>query len=133
MEEALSVKVNAIELLDKQLALRARKGDYGFIVISSATDPYLKAEEQYQLTREALEIILKYRFPVHIITKSDLVVRDFDLLQQIDQQAQLPEDLKQLHRGVLITFSFSTLDEAVARIFELGATISMARLDALRK
>ncbi len=47
LEESLSVKTNAIELLDKQLALRAKKGQYGYIVMSSATDPYLQIEKKY--------------------------------------------------------------------------------------
>ncbi|MBV6639500.1 MAG: radical SAM protein, partial [Cyclobacteriaceae bacterium] len=66
MENSMGVKVNSIEILDKQLALRARKGDHGFIVLSSATDPYLKVEKDYQLTREALKVILRHCFPVHI-------------------------------------------------------------------
>src|ERR1043165_7024663 len=80
MEESLSAKVNAGEIFEKQLSLRARKGQYGIIVLSSATDPYLQFETETQLTRRLLEVILKYRFPVHIITKSDMVIRDFDIL-----------------------------------------------------
>src|ERR1041384_2176582 len=92
MEEKLSVKTNAVDMLDKQLGSRAKKNQYGFIVLSSATDPYLQFEKEYQLTQKILEVILKYRFPVHIITKSDLVIRDFDLLKQINDHAILPED-----------------------------------------
>src|SRR5690606_24794825 len=55
LAESLSVKINAIELLDKQLENRAKKGQHGFIVISSATDPYLQIEKKYALTRSALE------------------------------------------------------------------------------
>src|SRR5215831_13868455 len=82
MEEKLSVKVNALEVLEKQLHNRAKKNQYGFIVLSSATDPYLQIEKDYLLTRKILELILKYKFPVHIITKSDLVIRDYDLLHE---------------------------------------------------
>ncbi len=79
-------------------------------------------------------MILKYRFPVHIITKSDLVVRDFDLLSQIEQQAILPPDLEgKLKRKVFITFSFSTIDDNIARIFEPGATPPSVRLNTLRQ
>src|SRR5690606_17668411 len=84
LEESLSVKANAIELLEKQLSGRAKKGEYGIIVLSSATDPYLQIEKRYELTRRALEVIARYKFPVHIITKSDLIERDFDLLHEID-------------------------------------------------
>jgi DNA repair photolyase len=62
LEESISVKVNGIELLEKQLHLRSKKQQYGFIVVSSATDPYLKIEEQYQLTRQALELIARYPY-----------------------------------------------------------------------
>src|SRR6476661_2597516 len=56
MEEKLSVKMNAPELLETQLRLRAKKNQYGIIVLSSATDPYLQAEKDTQLTRRLLEI-----------------------------------------------------------------------------
>ncbi len=133
MAEKVSVKENAVELLEKQLSIKAKKQQYGFIVMSSATDPYLHFENEYQLTRQLLEVILKNKFPVHIITKSDLVIRDFDLLQQINEQAILPADLqsKLLHK-VLITFSFSNLDESIANIFEPGATLPSQRLQALK-
>ncbi len=131
LETSLSVKTNAIEVLEKQLANRAKKHQYGFIVLSSATDPYLKIEEKYQLTRAALKVILKYRFPVHIITKSDLVVRDFDLLSQINETAILPDDLQsQLSGGTIISFSFSTIDDRIAKIFEPGAPSPSTRLKA---
>src|SRR6476620_4250125 len=50
MEEKVSVKENAVGLLDKQLRSRAKKGQYGIIVLSSATDPYLHFEKELQLT-----------------------------------------------------------------------------------
>ena len=133
LEQSLSVKTNAIKLLEKQLSSRAKKRQHGIIVLSSATDPYLKIEEEYRLTRQALEIILKYRFPVHIITKSDLVIRDFDLLHEIDKEAILPSDLELLGRGTIISFSFSTLLDEVAKVFEPGATPPTQRLKALKQ
>src|SRR5258708_35396259 len=54
MEEKFSVKSNAVELLDKQLSLRAKKNQFGFIVLSSSTDPYLQFENAEQLTRRLL-------------------------------------------------------------------------------
>jgi DNA repair photolyase len=134
MEDKLSVKINAVDLLDKQLKLRASKNQFGFIVLSSATDPYLQFEKELGLTRQLLEIILKHRFPVHVITKSDLVIRDFDLLRQINENAVLPTDLIfRTHQKVFITFSFSTVDDTVSRIFEPGATPPTLRLRTLRK
>ncbi len=133
MEDRTSVKTNAIELLDKQLAARARSGQYGFIVVSSATDPYLHLEKQEMMTRRVLEVIVKYRFPVHIITKSDLVMRDLDLLREIDERSILPADLAdKLNRKTLITFSFSTLDDTIGHVFEPGATPPSLRLEILR-
>jgi len=132
LEQSLSVKTNAIELLDKQLANRAKKNQHGIIVLSSATDPYLQIEKKYELTRQALKVILKHRFPVHIITKSDLVKRDFDLLKQIDQSAILPADLAHLGRGVILSFSFSTIQDQIARVFEPGATKPSERLGAVK-
>lgn len=131
MEDKLSVKENAVELLDKQLALRAKKKQFGYIVVSSATDPYLQFEKELGLTRKLLEVILKHRFPVHIITKSDMVQRDFDLLHEIDRNAILPEELKHNPgRGTIITFSFTTVDDHIASIFEPGATPPSLRLNA---
>ncbi len=132
LANTLSVKSNAVELLDRQLFNRARKEQYGIIVVSSATEPYMKIEQEYELTREALKLILKYRFPVHIITKSDLVIRDFDLLQSINRAAILPKDLQpKISKGTIISFSFSMLDDEVAKIFEPGATPPSARLKAV--
>lgn len=134
MEEKLAVKTNAAELLDKQLALRAKKNQYGIIVLSSATDPYLQFEKEELLTRRLLEVILKHKFPVHIITKSDLVERDFDLLKDIEKNAILPKDLEgKLSQKSFITFSFNTLDNDIAKIFEPGATPPSKRLVTLQK
>lgn len=132
MEEKLSVKVNAVELLEKQLALRAKKKEYGIIVLSSATDPYLHFEKELGLTRELLKVILKYEFPVHMITRSDLVLRDLDLLKEISQKAILPKELEnKLSQKAIITFSFSTVSDAVAKIFEPGATPPSLRLQTM--
>lgn len=133
MEEKLAVKTNAIEVLEKQLHNRAKKGQYGIIVLSSATDPYLHFEAGEKLTRQILEVILKYRFPVHIITKSSLVTRDFDLLEKINREAILPADLQPvLPHKALITFSFTTIDDGIAKIFEPGATPPSERLQTLK-
>jgi DNA repair photolyase len=133
MDRSVAVKENAIEVLDKQLALRARKQQFGIIVVSSSTEPYSQFEGELQITRKILERILHYRFPVHIITRSDMVVRDFDLLHEINQRAQLPADLEgKLQHKAFVTFSFSTLDDNVAKIFEPGATPPSRRLDAFQ-
>ena len=116
LAEKIVVKKDAVAILDKQLANCAKKNQYGFIAIGSATDAYMQVEEEVGLTRELLQIILKHRFPVFVSTKSNLITRDFDLLKQIDKEAILPEDLKQNPgRGVIISFSLSTIDETLAK------------------
>jgi DNA repair photolyase len=134
MAKNLSAKINAPEILEKQLSIRARKGEYGIILLSSSTEPYMQIEEKLKLTRKLLEIILKYKFPVHILTKSKLVLRDLDLLKEIDRSAILPLDLRpKLKHKVIISFSISTLGEKLARILEPGAPSPKERLETMKK
>lgn len=133
MEEKLSVKSNAVALFERQLYNRYKKQQFGFIILSSATEPYQIFEQELGITRQLLEIILKYRFPVHVLTRSNLVVKDFDILEKIDKTAILPPDIAlRSQRGAYITFSFSTLDDRTAKIFEPGATAPSLRLRALK-
>jgi len=130
----ISVKINAPELLRKQLKRRAEKREYGIIALGSATEPYMPIEEKYGLTRKSLEIILEFRFPVEVGTKSTLILRDLDLLKEIDRNACLPEDLKRKPgRGAIVAFSFSTLNADLARIFEPGAPEPEERLETMKK
>lgn len=132
MAEKLSVKENALAILRRQLAARARKQQQGFVVLSSVTDAYLPIEEKEQLTRGILELLLEYRFPVHIITKSPLVLRDLDLLRRINENAILPPDMAQYQHKVFITFSFSTIDPVIGKQFEPGAPDPAKRLLAMQ-
>ncbi len=132
IEMKVSIKKNAVELLDKQLSLRAKKKEYGFIGLASATDPYLPIEETIQLTRRCLEVISKHRFPVHLLTRSPLVLRDVDLLREIDEMAILPDDLaKKFHHGVIIGSSFTSLDNTIAHRFEPNSPVPKVRLQFL--
>lgn len=79
-----------------------------------------------------MEVIEFYKFPVHIITKSNLVCRDFDILKSINDNAILPIDLQSKLTGTLLTFSFSMLEDDIANIFEPGATPPGLRLLALK-
>lgn len=134
LAEKLTVKENAPQILDRQLANRARKGEYGIISLGSATDAYMQVEETERQTRKLLEIIKKHRFPVFISTKSTLIERDIDLLLDIDRHAILPPDLQQsLHRGAIICFSFSTLDQELAAWIEPGAPAPAERLRTMKK
>ena len=129
----LAVKVNSPNILEKQLSRAKRLEGYGFISISSATEAWQPAEERYEVTRRCLEVIKKHRFPVHCLTKSPLILRDLDILEEIDERAILPDDLKIVGRGVLITFSFSTLNPEISKIFEPGASSPLERLKALKE
>src|SRR5882724_13686256 len=95
MNERLAVKVNALEILEKQLAARAKKNQYGFVAVGTGTDAYIHHEEKYRMTERMLDLLLKYRFPVFISTKCTLIIRDIQLLKEIDKAAILPEDLKE--------------------------------------
>ncbi len=134
MASTLSAKVNAPEILEKELARRVDKKEYGIITLASATEPYQPIEKELKLTRKILEIILKHKFPLEVATKSTLVLRDLDILKEIDSKAILPDDLKnKLGHGVVISFSLSTLDEKLAKLLEPGAPSPKERLETARK
>ena len=111
----VDIKVNAPYLLRRQL-LRAERGT---VWIASVCDPYQPVESGYQLTRKCLIELCRYDFPVFIQTKSDLVVRDLDILK----------DLAELEVG----FSLASDDDRVAALFEPGAPSITRRLKALEK
>jgi DNA repair photolyase len=130
----LSAKKNAPALLEKQLAARAKRGEHGFIALSSATDPYMPTEGTLGLTRRLLSAIRYYRFPVEVMTKSPLVTRDLDILEDIDRDAIIPADFRKIGgRGVIVSFSFSTADLRLAAVFEPGAPTPKERLAAMKK
>jgi len=120
-------------LLTKEILKRAKRREYGFITISPATEPWMHLEEKYELTRKCLRVIAKFRFPVHCLTKSTLIHKDLDLLKEIDENAILPQDLSKLKHGVLITFSLSTIDDKIAKMFEPNAPKPKERLETLQK
>jgi DNA repair photolyase len=134
MAEQLSAKINGPQVLDRQLMFRVRKQQYGMIALASATDPYIKAEEHYKLSRQFLQHILAHRFPVMMITKSEGILRDLDLLTAIDKSAIHASDLQSsLKRGVYISFSLSTLDGGIAATLEPGAPLPVHRLETMQK
>lgn len=111
----VEIKINAPQLLKKQLATARR----GTIWISSVCDPYQPVEEKFALTRKCLVEIIPFQFPVFIQTKSDLVVRDLDILAS----------LQELEVG----FSIATDSDKVAALFEPGAPSITRRIKALEK
>jgi len=134
MVTGLAVKINAHEVLVKQLKNRARKKEYGFIALASATDPYLPVEKELKITREILKIILRFHFPLHVLTRSPLILRDLDILRKIGETAVLPVKLEtKLDSGVITSFSFSNMDEKLAKIFEPGAPSIQERLVTMKR
>lgn len=134
MENGLAVKANALEVLEKQLQGRAKKGQYGLVAVGSGTDAYMHHEAHHKITKGMLKLLLKYRFPVFISTKSTLVTRDIQLLKEIDEAAILPDDLKDsLKRGVILSVSISSMDEKVYRMLEPGAAPPLQRLEIIQQ
>ena len=134
MDTGLAVKSNALEVLERQLQIRAKKGQHGIVLVGSATDAYLYHEEKWRLTEGMLKLFLKYRFPVFISSKSTLILRDIELLKQIDESAILPDDLKKtLGRGVILSTSVSSMNERVTDMLEPGAAAPMERLKTLQQ
>ena len=113
--EFVDAKINAPEVLKKQLD-KAKKGT---VWISSVCDPYQPLEAKYELTRRCLKELVKKQFPVNIQTKSKLVLRDMDLLQELEE--------------IEVGFTITTDDERVAKLFEPKATPVKERLRALER
>jgi len=112
------VKKNAPEVLEKEV----KKRNPDVVAMSGVTDPYQLAEKKYELTRKILEILADHEFPVHIITKSDLVLRDVDLLREIAKQTWCTVSL------TIITFNKKLLP-----YLEPFAPSPERRLDAVDK
>ena len=134
MDEGLTVKLNAAELLDKQLSLRARKNEYGFVALGSATDAYIHQESQWMISRKLLEVLSKHQFPVFISTKTSLIKRDIDLLKEIDRNAIIPSAIKEkINRGLILSVSLSTLYEKISNTLEPGAIPPNERLELVTR
>jgi DNA repair photolyase len=117
-ETKLFYKVNAAQLLEQQLSRRGYRPQV--INIGSSTDPYQPIEREHRITRSILEVMLRFRHPVSIVTKSHLVLRDLDLLQQLARQ-----------RLCYVSVSVTTLDEDLKRRLEPRAPSPAARLKAI--
>jgi DNA repair photolyase len=117
------VKANAPELLRAELR---RKRVKGYVSTGSMNDAYMPLEREVGLTRCALEILLEFAFPVHLLTKSDLVLRDAALLAELDRAAASPQS-----PGAVISFTITTADDDLARQLEPGAPSPSRRFAAL--
>lgn len=114
----ISVKRNALELLEAELAIKRGKATIG---TGSMNDPYMPLEKQLGLTRGALELLAKYHFPVHVITKGNLITRDADLLKDISRTY------------AAVSFTITTADDELARKLEPLAPPPSARFEAMKE
>lgn len=117
--EDIEVKENALELLEAALRSRRRPCMIG---TGAMSDPYIPLERELRYTRRALELIEKYGFGVTVLTKSDRILEDFDLLCRINSRTK-----------VVVQMTLTTMDERLCRIIEPGVCTTRDRLEALRK
>lgn len=116
--EDIEVKENALALLED--ALR-RKRKPCMIGTGSMSDPYMPLEEELHYTRKALELIYRYGFGATLITKSDRILRDLDLLKAIHDKTKC-----------VVQMTLTTYDEALCRKLEPGVCTTKARFGALK-
>ena len=123
--EEVEVKVNAIELLRREFDPKRKRKPMkrAFVMIGGGVgDSYQPVERKYRLSRQALELIEEYDFPVHILTKSTLVERDLDILQRINTKSR-----------VMLSMSFSSVDRRMSDLLEPGVPSPQDRLETLAK
>jgi DNA repair photolyase len=123
----VEVKVNAPELLRRELAPRrrraARAGPGGYVLLGGGVgDSYQPAEERYRLARATLELLLELGRPVHVLTKSILAERDLDLLLGIQARSR-----------AILSMSFSCAEDELAARFEPGVPAPSARFALLER
>lgn len=83
--EDIEVKENALELLEETLSKKRKKI---MLFTGSMSDPYIPLERELKMTRGALEIVFKYGFGITLLTKSDLILRDLDILKKINEKSK---------------------------------------------
>ena len=105
--EDIEVKANSLELLKKALKSRRKKAMIG---TGAMCDPYIPLEKDLRYLRQSLELIYKYGFGFTCITKSDLILRDLDLLKKINEKTK-----------VVVQMTLTTADEDLCRILDQKA------------
>ncbi len=111
----VEVKTNIANVLANEL----RNKKPGVVGISTVTDPYQPIEKKYKQTRFCLEQLLRYDFSVHIQTKSDLVLRDIDLISRFSD--------------IEVMFSIGTLNDSERKLLEPNASSIQERLNAIKQ
>lgn len=114
----IEVKQNAPELLERALRSKRKKCMVG---TGAMSDPYMHCEKELKLTRRCLEIINDYGFGLAIQTKSDLILRDLDLLTSINQKAKC-----------VVQMTLTTFDEDLCRSVEPNVCTTKRRFEVLK-
>ncbi|MBR4501476.1 MAG: radical SAM protein [Clostridia bacterium] len=117
--EDIEVKRNAPQLLED--ALRSKR-ERGMIGTGSMSDPYMHCEEELKLTRKCLEIILKYGFGAAIQTKSDRILRDIGLMEEINSKALC-----------VVQMTLTTWDDKLCSVLEPNVCNTKRRVEVLRE
>lgn len=115
--EDIEVKENAPELLEAALKSKRRRCMIG---TGAMCDPYLHIERELEITRKCLEIIEKYGFGVTVLTKSDLIMRDIELLEEINKNAK-----------TVVQMTLTTADEELCRVLEPNICTTARRAEVL--
>ena len=117
--EDIEAKQNAPELLEEALRKKRKRCVIG---TGSMCDPYIPIEKELCLTRRCLEIIDRYNFGAAVLTKSDLVLRDLDLLSSINKKAK-----------AVVQMTITTADDELCKILEPGVCPTSRRVQVLRE
>lgn len=117
--EDIEVKENSIELLEDRLKRKRKKCMIG---MGSMTDPYINEELKLNYTRQAIEIINKYGFGLTLITKSSNIIRDLDLLKEINSKTKC-----------VVQMTLTTYDERLCKIIEPNVSTTKERVETLIK
>ncbi len=112
-------KKDALLILERELAKSRQSGVVG---IGAMSDTYNPLERKYEITRGALKLIKKYGYGVSIDTKSDLVLRDLDILKEINQNS-----------NVIVKITITTPHDELAKKIEPYAPLSSARFKAIKE
>ena len=115
LDKTIYIKNNAVQLLEEEIETIEK----GTIIVGSVHDPYQEIEKECRNTRNLLEIIKEHGFPCHILTKSNLILRDIDILSKLSK--------------CLVTVSITTLNENTCNIFEENVPSSKERLRVVEK
>lgn len=116
--EDIEVKENAVELLEDALARKRKKCMIG---TGSMTDPYIPLEMKLGNVRKALELVYEYGFGFTVITKSNRILRDLDLLQKINEKTKC-----------VVQMTLTTYDEDLCRKVEPNVSTTRGRFEVLK-